>query len=427
VVNRIAIRYALLAFVTHAIVVALSLVPSLRSESLLAGDAITYLMPAENIVHHGSFSREALPPFVWEPYRTPGYPLLIAASIAMFGTHAAVLFVAALTSGLGVWCAVRLTAFLGGTNTALHASGAIGAFLPNSLGLSAMMLTDAIGGHLFLVWLYLVVTGCRTHSWSRLGASALVMNALQSLKPTFFIAGVLVVLAVMLFDHGRRKIPTLAALLLLTLPLPFYFASRNFEAHGVRSGSLLGIETVREYLYVRYLQETTGEDYAELTRRVRAQDRLEAQQRTSPPSPYGRLYMVKDEKVKQFFREHPFAALRLMATEMLQQFAAPQEFFPQVFVGDLPNWGRGLGSLLSLTLWGCAALGGYTLWKQGNKAPALMTAGVLLFFLLTGSVSHAVGARLRFPADMAAVPLMGVGGGMILGMLPSLKRLHEHI
>jgi hypothetical protein len=142
----------------------------------------------------------------------------------------------------------------------------------------------------------------------------------------------------------------------------------------------LGIETVREYLYVRYLQETTGEDYAELTRRVRAQDRLEAQQRTSPPSPYGRLYMVKDEKVKQFFREHPFAALRLMATEMLRQFAAPQEFFPQVFVGDLPNWGRGLGSLLSLTLWGCAALGGYTLWKQGNKAPALMTAGVLLFF-----------------------------------------------
>jgi hypothetical protein len=43
-----------------------------------------------------------------------------------------------------------------------------------------------------------------------------------------------------------------------------------------------------------------------------------------------------------------------------------------------------------------------------------MTAGVLLFFLLTGSVSHAVGARLRFPADMAAVPLMGVGVARLL-------------
>ncbi len=411
--NRIAIRYALLAVATHAIVIALSFVPSLRSESLLAGDAITYLMPAENIVRHGSFSREAQPPFFWEPYRTPGYPLLIAASIAMFGTHAAVLFVAAFTTGLAVWCAVRLTAFLGGNTAALHAAGLISALLPNSLGLSAMMLTDAITGHLFLVWLYLVVTGCRTHSWFRLGAAGLVMIALQSLKPTFSIAGVLVGLAVVLFDHGRRKVAPLVALFLLTLPLPFYLASQNFEAHGVRSASLLGIETVREYLHVRYLQEETGEHYAELTRRVRDQDRLEAQQRTSPPSPYGRLYMVKEEKVRQFLREHPFAALRLMATEIARQFAAPQEFFPQVFVGDLPHWGRALGSLLTLMLWGCTVLGGYTLWKQGNKAPALMTAGVLLFFLLTGSVSHAVGARLRFPADMAAVPLMGVGGARL--------------
>jgi hypothetical protein len=98
-----------------------------------------------------------------------------------------------------------------------------------------------------------------------------------------------------------------------------------------------------------------------------------------------------------------------MVTEMVQQFAAPQEFFPQVFIGDLPTWGRGVGSLLTLALWLCAAIGGYTLWKAGNPAPALMIAAVLLFFLVTGSVSHYVGARLRFPADMSAAPLMGVG------------------
>jgi F0F1-type ATP synthase assembly protein I len=43
-----------------------------------------------------------------------------------------------------------------------------------------------------------------------------------------------------------------------------------------------------------------------------------------------------------------------------------------------------------------------------------MIAAVLLFFLVTGSVSHYVGARLRFPADMAALPLAGVGVGWLM-------------
>lgn len=412
--RRIAASYALIAMCAHALLIGLSLVPSLRAAPLERGDAITYLMTAENIVKHGSFSRESAAPLVWEPFRTPGYPLLIAASLLLTGTHAAVLFLAAVTSALAAWSAVRLTSVFGGTGAALHGAGAVSALLPNSLGLSAMMLTDAISGHLTVVWLYLMITGCRRHSVVRLAGSGVVLVALQVLKPTFAIAALLVGLAVLLFYQHDRKVLVLAALCLLTVPMPFVLASRNLEAHGVHSVSLLGVETAREYLQVRYLQEQTGEAYETLTRRVREEDRREAQQLSSPPSLYGRLYLVKEEKVNRFVREHPLAAARLMLTEMVQQFAAPQEFFPQVFVGDLPTWGRVLGSLLTLGLWFCAAIGGYTLWKAGNPAPALMIAGVLLFFLVTGSISHYVGARLRFPADMAAVPLMGVGVASIL-------------
>lgn len=407
--SAMAIRYGLIAVVAHAVVIGFSLVPAFRAEPIRAGDSITYLIPAENIVRHGTFSRETTPPFVWEPYRTPGYPLVIAASIMLFGDFTWVLFVAALTAGCAAWCAVKMTQEIGGNPLAQRAAGLLAAFLPNSLGLAAHLLTDAIAGHLTLVWMYLLVTGCKSNSIAKLSVAAALLVILQTFKPTFNIGAILIVAALLLFYRGKHKLVLTLAMISVSLLVPTYLAERNLEDHGVRSASLLGVETVREYLQVRYLHEVTGEDHASLTNKVRRNDRLEAENRAEPASVYGRLYQVKGEKVKQFLCEHPIAAARLMLTEMARQFAAPQEFFPQVFVGELPMWGRAIGSLLTLVLWGLAAVGGYTLWKSGTRAPALMIAGVLLFFLVTGSVSHYVGARLRFPADMTAIPFAAIG------------------
>lgn len=407
--DNVALRYGILAVATHAVVIALSLSPSLRSQPIVSGDAITYIINAENIVHHGTFSREHSPPFLWEPYRTPGYPLAIAGCIAAFGTASAVLFLGAITAGLAAWSAARLTALFGGSHTAIRFAGAVTAFLPNSLGLSAMMLTDAIAGHLTLVWLYALIVACWKRSLSLLLASALLLMVLQLLKPTFNIAGLLVFVVVLLFYKGKYRSGLAAALMIFSLVLPVYFASRNEAAHGIQSASLLGMETAREYLYVRYLHEMTGEDYTLLTQRIREEDRRDAERLSTPTSTYGRLYVVKEDKVKRFVREHPLAALRLMGTEMMQQFAAPQEFFPQVFVGDLPNWGRAIGTLLTLVLWVSGFFGSYVLWKSGDKRPALLLACVLAYFLATGSISHFVGARLRFPADMVAAPFAAIG------------------
>jgi hypothetical protein len=49
------------------------------------------------------------------------------------------------------------------------------------------------------------------------------------------------------------------------------------------------------------------------------------------------------------------------------------------------------------------------LWRGGHQGPALLIGGTMAFFLATGSVSHFVGARLRFPADLVAAPLAGIG------------------
>jgi 4-amino-4-deoxy-L-arabinose transferase-like glycosyltransferase len=48
-------------------------------------DSASYHSLAVNILNHGVFSRTSGPPFVYESFRTPGYPLLLAAVYRLFG------------------------------------------------------------------------------------------------------------------------------------------------------------------------------------------------------------------------------------------------------------------------------------------------------------------------------------------------------
>jgi len=402
-------RYALISFVTHFIFISLSLIPGWRAESLVVGDSNTYLIPAQNLLQHGVFSRESTPPYLWEPYRTPGYPMLIAISIGLFGNAQWVLYFAAVTGGLAGWAAVRLTEAWKGKRMAQHVAGLIVALLPNSLGLSAMLLTDAVFGHLVLIWGYLLYSGLRNSSLVNLMGSTGLLWILQAIKPTFNIAALLILGIGMLFIPNKRMWTFLVLLVILSLPLPSYYANRNLHDHGVFTPSMLGVETVREYLQSRYSAEVTGKDFADLTAQVRAENRAAAEKLQTPISFCGRLYLVKQAEVDQFIRQHPWTALRLMGTEMVRQFAAPQEFVFQVFFGGLPAWARGFGSILTLLLWAGTLFGAWHLGRSGDWRPGLMVFGILMFFLLTGSVSHRVGARLRFPADMMAVPLAAIG------------------
>ncbi len=51
-------------------------------------DSASYHSLAVNILNHGVFSRVSGPPFVYESFRTPGYPLLLSATYALFGDSA---------------------------------------------------------------------------------------------------------------------------------------------------------------------------------------------------------------------------------------------------------------------------------------------------------------------------------------------------
>lgn len=340
--DRLALRYAIVVGLVHCIVVSCSLVPGWRVISLLDGDAQTYLRPAENLVEHLVFSGAPRPPFFWEPYRTPSYPLLIALSLLLWQGYQWVLYFAAVTAGVAAWCGVKLVQEWNGSRLAAGAAGLAFALLPDSLGFSAEMMTDAIFGHLVLVWIYLLWTGLRSASYSRLVGCAALTVFLQGLKPTFNLAFVLL---------ARGK---------------------------------------RQWLSVGALRMSPARSLA------------------------GRLYAVKKDAVAGFLRDHPGAVAALAVTEMLRQFVAPEGRVFHLFSRRLAWRTTLLGSLLSLSLFACAAYGGHRLWRGGDPRPPLLVLGVLLFFLVTGSVSHRVGTRLRFPADMVTIPLAAIGfAGMI--------------
>ena len=108
----------------------------------------------------------------------------------------------------------------------------------------------------------------------------------------------------------------------------------------------------------------------------------------------------------EFIRARPMDVARLMGTEVSRQLIAPQEFAATVLLGRLPAQVRLLGVLATVLLWALACFGAFSL---SDRRVASFVIVVCAFYLITGSVSYFVGARLRFPADMAASPLMAIG------------------
>lgn len=51
-------------------------------------DSISYHSIALNMIRHGAFSRSTGPPFTYESFRTPGYPLVLSALYSLFGNSA---------------------------------------------------------------------------------------------------------------------------------------------------------------------------------------------------------------------------------------------------------------------------------------------------------------------------------------------------
>jgi len=407
------------AFISHLIFVLIILTMSSWSGEApyWVTDTGKYAALAKNLIDVGAFSRESAPPYLWEPYRLPGYPLLIAMALRMTGAEWPVLLLAPFFAAFATYMLINLSWHLFPSIKAARATGLIAVFLPNSLGLSAMMLTDAIGGCLFVGAFFLSVLCVEKPKWSYMVSAAILWMACQFIRPVFALAGFVVLGIAAVRARSLRRWIVVLMLFGLTFLVPLRLSFENYKTHGIFSPSLLGMVTLREYLMLRVEASASNVDYDELKETIRRENvRQEKQRALGGQTFHGRLYQAHKNQIRAVVEEYGWVrVLKNYIKEGIKQILAPWDFFSLALFGKTPRVVRiGFGILnmvfLCLAIWGTIRLMRFC----KDRFPLLIW-GIYFYFLATGAISTNVSSRLRFPGDLLLIPLVGIAISMIGG------------
>ncbi len=410
-ISVLARKMAGLAFLTYLIFLVVVLVLSARSETplYLKPDSQTYIAPAENLVRHGAFSRERVEPYLWEPYRTPGYPLLIAAFIAVTGRPSAVLFCAPLLASLLAYVLVRLTWDLFVDLRAARFAGMAVGFFPNGLGLSAMVLTDFLHGCVFVFAFWATYRAIRDRNVLAAASAAAFWVMAQLVRPTLSVAFILIGAFGLWLARDRRQIAITAAVILLSLPAPLYMSMRNFQAHGLFTPSLLGEVAVSEYVIPHGEALATGQDLERLQKQAHLQDRQAAEHSEGNSDIYRRLYDAERQRAAKTLNKYRSYVALGLALEAVRQTLAPWDWIVLALFGTTVPMARVICGIVYLGFIALSLRGSFLARQRLGFGLPVMLWFVFFFWIATGTASSFAGARYRFPGDLALIPLAALG------------------
>lgn len=418
--RRMALVYAAIAAATHLLITLLRVVPVWSDSDLITGDTSTYILSARNLVDVGEFSRESGPPYLWEPYRTPGYPLVLAASIIVFGDHRLAVFLTVLTAAAAAYCGVRLAQHWGASTRASHIAGLFIALLPNSLAYSAFLFTDGMFAHLFVVWAYALILALTEGRWGAWVLCAALTAYLQLLRPSFNMAVIFVAVGGLLWARGPARIGGCVALCAVCFATPTWLDSKVRTDHG--ETGLHVMHGLREYLQGRHLAQQSGRGWNEVVGEINAADKAEARREEGPGSFDARLYRVRKRHFMEFARSNPGTVIRLVIEESAKQFIAPQEvFYRALRWGPQRPW-RLFGTLVTGVMWGVVLFGAWRMRRAGQLRPVLWLSLVVAGFVASSGLVTAAGGRLRLPADLAVAPLFGIGAARLASRREEISR-----
>lgn len=215
------------------------------------GDSPEYVRLAENLARHRIFSLDTVPPFRPDIFRTPVYPLMLAAPLATFGRSLVWPLVLQLVLSLAtIWFTRKLALEAKLAPDVASLAGMLVALSPNLAFLSTELITETLFTFLLVVTILLLNRFLVFRGWPQLLAAGACSGLLILTRPIatyfpFLIAGYLLILAL------RKRQPHLlrAPLILLVT------ASAVVMPWVVRNGRLTGryiVSTVSDhniYLY----------------------------------------------------------------------------------------------------------------------------------------------------------------------------------
>lgn len=209
-------------------------------EAPFRGDVRQYVAYAWNLLHHGTFSH------VWpgegtpspDSFRSPGYPLFLAAWMAMAGSEGwywPALASQSLLGALTVTGTVLLTRQWLATGWSLFAGGMV-AVWPHHVAATGALLSEVLFGFVLIVALLLSAIACRRTSIGWAIAAGVAWAGASLVNPVALLFPVLA--GVVLLREGRRHGAWLLLLLALAAPAAWGVRGLTLEQAPVGRGSL---------------------------------------------------------------------------------------------------------------------------------------------------------------------------------------------
>ncbi|GEM_PF-396906 len=150
-------------------------------------DSASYHSLAVNMLRHGVFSRSSGPPFNYEAFRTPGYPLLLAGVYSLFGVSILpVIVLQAITATGTVALAWLLGRRLFGARVGTLAAVILSVDVA-SVCLGQMLLSETVFTLLMLTAIWLLARGLSPlRGWSGFFLSGLVLACATYIRPVAY-------------------------------------------------------------------------------------------------------------------------------------------------------------------------------------------------------------------------------------------------
>lgn len=395
-------------FFFHAFIVLLFLSGGdIENKLKISSDTHSYQIPAQNIIDNGFFSRESETPFIWEPYRTPGLPLLVVISLLLFKSSILILFMNTLMAGISFYYIERIIDHLQLGKFVNIICAFLFMLMPNALGLNGMVLTDALCGYFYILFLYSLYD-IATKQILKKNIFLLFfisISSLQLLKPTYSVLVYILIICsifVHYFAHQKINIIRLLKMFIISLFIPIILSSINYKNNKVFTVSLLSQDVISNCLLANHISWKEGTSFLQARKDILYKDKEESDFFEAGSLKYYRLYNYqKKNNIKQF-KNDPLGVFFSYTRSVIKSFLAPQEMVYHLFYYQ-HIWTRAVGSILQIGFLIMGLSGFYLMFKNNHKAFVIISMILILFIYAASGLSYANAPRLRFPADMLLI------------------------
>ena len=193
------------------------------------GDMDAYILLARNLVTGSGYTYAHVP----SAWRTPGYPLVIAAAMELFGTHF-VIAVRCLQVSLSVlaayFCMRAARIFFGETAAKISLLAAL--FLPTLAYFSGEILSESLTAFFMALFLWIFAEDAANPRWTTAAGMGLAIGAGAMFRPNFAAVAALALAGSWLSRHTYRARLQLALVPLCAVLVFVPWILRNYEVFG---------------------------------------------------------------------------------------------------------------------------------------------------------------------------------------------------